>query len=422
MSNTASLGGHSGIRLFDSDGDPVELADLTSMLQDFSGKRSFNTVFGEAVQGVRADSISCQFQYNNGSRDVLASVSGSGATSNANNLAACSITTTTGASSLTSKDSVRYRPGHEASAQFTSLYEGAAVGVKQYHGFLDSVNGACFGTQDGVFGVWFITGGVETFTPSASFNGDKLDGSGSGFIIDPTKLNIYMVQFGWLGAAPIVFSMYMGHILGWRVVHTIDRINISTTPHLGNPSLPVGMKVARASGTGSAAAVRSSSWRAGVVAGKDETNSADRWFSKTALDVAPAGTANIRYNLLTINNKSTFQGKTNHVSLEMSIIALDNSTNRTLAVYGTKGASLAGAAAAIDIAVDDSVASYQTGGTVTGGVQGPATVQHNDTGQRIDVRNTGIIVYPGESFTFEVVGSQNYTGTFSVSARWRELF
>lgn len=231
MSNAASLGGHSGIRLFDSDGDPVELSDLTSMLQDFSGKRSFTTVFGEAVVGNRSDSISCQFQYSNSSRDVVSTVSG-----------------------------------------------------------------------------------------------------------------------------------------------------------------------------------------------EREVNSSERWFSHTVLDAAPAGTADIRYNILTLNNKSTYQGKVNPVVFELTIVAFDNSTNRTLAVYGTKGATLTGASAATDVNTADSVTSYQTGGTVTNGSQGPATVQHNGTGQRIDVSNTGIIVYPGESFTFEVVGTQNYTGTFSVSARWRELF
>ncbi len=420
MSNAASLAGHSGVRLFDSDGDAIDIADLFGTPVDFAGKRAFNTTFGEAVVGSLNDNISCQFQYSNSTRDVLATTSGSGTTSNANSMAAVNITGAVGSSTLTSRDSVRYRPGHECVAQFTSLYEGAQSGVKQYHGFLNSVDGACFGTQDGVFGVYIIENSVETFIPSSSFSESAY--TGLGFVHDPSKLNLYMVQYGWLGVAPISFSMYMGHLLGWRVVHVHDRVNISTSPHLGNPSLPLAVKVARASGSGSAASVRTASWRAGVVAGEQEVNSSERWFARTQLDLSFAGTANIRYNALTLNNKATYQGKTNHVMLELGIVAFSNSTNRTLAIYGSKGSTLTGAAAAIDVDADNSVCSYQTGGTVTGGVQGPATIQLNNQASRIDVRGTGILVYPGESFTFEVVGSQSFTGTFSMSARWRELF
>lgn len=416
--NPLSLKGHAGVRLFDSDGDSIDVADLFGMPKDFAGRSSLNTVFGESITGWRVDSISCQFQYS--ARDVVASTSGVGSTSNANSLAAVEITGGVGSSTLTSRDSVRYRPGHECVGQFTSVYEGAQIGVKHYHGFLNGTDGACFGTQDGVFGVYIISNSVETFIPSTQFSHG--DGSELGFVHDPSKINIYMVQYGWLGIAPIVFSMFMGSLLGWRVLHVHDRVNINTTPHLGNPSLPLAAKVVRASGSGTSAAVRTASWRAGVVAGNDEVNSSERWFAKTQLDVAPAGTANIRYNLLTVQNKATYQGKTNHVLVELGIVAFSNSTNRTLAVYGTKGGTLAGNTAYADVNTDDSVCSFSTGGTVTGGSQGPATIQLNGTSTRIDVRDTGIIVYPGETFTFEVVGSQNFSGTFSMSARWREFF
>jgi hypothetical protein len=422
MSDELLVRSHSGVRLFDHDGDPIDIAALTAMPTDFAGRQGFNTVFGEGVQAQRADSISCQFQYSNSARDVVPSVSGSGSTANADNMAAVHITGAVGSSTLTSKGAVRYRPGCECCAQFTSKYIGAQAGVQHMHGFLNTTNGATFGTKDGVFGAYLLSDTVETFYPSTAFSHDKLDGSGSGFELDPTKLNLYMVQFGWLGVAPIVFSVYCGSLLGWRVAHVIDSGNVAVQPHLGNPSLPLGVKVSRASGSGTAAAVHSASWRAGVVRGADVANAADRWFSTTVLDAAPAGSANVRYNLLTLRNKTTYQSKVNHVPHEISIVAFDNSTNRTLAVYGSKGSTITGGSAAADVSTADSTATIETGGTVTLGSQGPATVLHNGDGTRIDVRDTGIIVYPGESFTIEVVGGQNYTGTFSVSVRWRELF
>lgn len=381
--------------------------------KDFAGRQAFTSVFGEAVIGWRSDDVSVQFQYNNSSRDVVSAVTGTGVVANANAMASAGIVGGAGTASITSRDAVRYRPGHECTAQFTSLYEGAAVGVNQYHGLLNGSDGACFGTKDGVFGVWFVTGGVETFIPESEFSEPPV----GGFNHDPTKLNLYMVQYGWLGVAPITYSIYMGHKLGWQAVHVIDRANKVIVPHLGNPSLPIQAKV---SGTGNAA-IRTASWRAGVTAGEAESNSSERWFAHTVLDATLSGSTTPS-NVFTLRNKSTFQGKTNHVRFELGVVAFDNSTNKTLAIYGNKGATLSGNGAYADIDTANSVIEVSAGGTVSGGGRGPATILHSGNGTRIDVRDTGIVVYPGEAFTFEVVGASSYTGTFSVSARWREFF
>lgn len=422
MANLQSMQAHSGVRILDSDGDPIDTIDLISNPKDFAGRRAFNTVFGEHVMGWRSDSISCQFQYSNSTRDVVAESSGSGVATNSDSMAHVALGTAVGSCSLRSIDAVRYRPGHELMAQFTSRYDGAQVGVNQYHGLLNGADGVTFGTKDGVFGVWHILNSVVEFTPQSEFNMDKLDGTGSGFILDPAKLNLYMVQYGWLGVAPTVYSVYCGAILGWRVCHIVDHVNMVTVPHLGNPSLPVQVKVERLSGTGTAAMVSTASWRAGVVAGETEYNNADRWFANTQLDVVLGGAAGTVYNLLTIRNKTTYQGKTNHVPLEIGISVFDNSTNKTLAVYGSFGATLTGNSAYTDVSTADSVAEYSTGGTSANGTRGPATVLRKDAYQYLDVRGTNVVVHPGETLTFEVVGASAFTGTFSVSTRWVEYF
>lgn len=391
------------------------------MARDFAGRRAMNTVFGETIVGSREDDISVQFQYSNSARDVTAAVSGSGATSNSTQQAVVSITGAVGSAKLTSMDSVRYRPGHETTAQFTSVYVGAQAGVAQSHGVFNATNGIGFGTENGIFGVWILDGGVKTFTPQSSFNGDKLDGTGeSGFTIDITKMNIYMVNYGWLGIAPIIFSVYTGHITGWRVAHVIDLVNIDAVPHIRNPTLPIAVEVVRTSGSGSAASVRTSSWRAGVVAGDSELNSANRWFAYTSFEFVIA--ASTRHNVFTLRNKTTYQGVTNHVVVELGVVAFDNSTVKTIAVYGTKGATLTGASAYADINTADSVMEVSTGGTVTLGTRGPATVLQKDSSARTDVRGTGILIYPGEAFTFELVTGSAASGNVSISARWVERF
>jgi hypothetical protein len=394
---------------------PVKTTD-----RDFAGRQNFNTVFGEAVVGWRNDDVSVMFQYNNSTRDVTQTVTGSGVITNSTEQASVALGTGVGSAVIASKAPIRYRPGHEAVSQFTSMFIGAQSGVNQYHGMLNGVDGITFGTKDGVFGTWFIEGGVETFTPRSSWIGDKLDGTGpSGFILDFTKVNIYMVSFGWLGVAPIIYSIYTGPTFGWVVCHSLDKVNTGTTPHINNPSLPISVKVSRASGTGTIAEIRTSSWRGGVVGGSSET-AADRWFAHTVLNVSIAAGLT-RNNVFTIKNTSTFQGKTNHVVMELAIVTFDNAGNKTVAFFGTKNAELVGASAYVDVDSTNSISAISTGGTIVGGLKGPATVVKAGGDRRTEVKDTGILLYPGETFTFEAIAT-TFTGDISLSARWVEYF
>jgi hypothetical protein len=399
----------------------LRAAPVDTVSQDFAGRRSFNTIFGEGVVGWHSDNISVMFQYNNSTRDVTPVVTGSGAVTNSNEQAVIGIGSAVGSATLTSLDAIRYRPGHEITSQFTSVYNGAQVGVNQYHGILNDADAATFGTKDGVFGTWFIEGGVSTFTPQSAWTGDKLNGLGtSGFNIDPTKKNIYMVQFGWLGIAPIIYSVYTGYLTGWRVAHVIDRVNTTTTPHLDNPSLPIAAKVTRTSGTGTAADIRTSSWRGGVTSGEEEDNASNRWNAYTTLDASiTAGLA--RNSVFTIKNAATFQGKTNHVVVELAIVTFDNSGNKTVAFFGVNNATLTGNSAYADVDANNSVISVSTGGIITAGTRGPATVIKSGGDRRTELLGTGIKIYPGQTFTFEAIAA-TFTGTISLSARWVEKF
>lgn len=399
-------------------GDAILVAPV-----DYARRQAFSTVFGESVRGGFHDDVSVQFQYNVSARDVSTTTSGTGVVAHSGEQVSVAAGTGVGSALVTSKDAIRYRPAHEAVAQFTTVYEAAQSGVKQYHGLLNSDDAVAFGTQDGVFGVWLIMGGVETFIPQSSWLGDKCDGLGSsGFTLDPTKKNIYMVQYGWLGIAPIIWSVYTGYSTGWVVVHYHDVVNEQTIPHLHNPSLPLAMKCVRASGSGTDAKIKSSSWRAGVVASEVVTNSSNRWFANTVLEAAISG-GGVRDNIFTLSNPTTFQGKTNHIVVEIGIVTFDNAGNKPVAFYGSINCTLSGATGPTPKDATNSVISLYTGGTVTAGTQGPAATLVKAGGdRRTEVLNTGLLVYPGTTFTIEAVAASAFSGNVSVSCRWVERF
>ena len=198
-------------------------------------------------------------------------------------------------------------------------------------------------------------------------------------------------------------------------VHKVVFVNSAIETHLENPNLPAGVKVRRVAGSGAGIVISTGSWRAGVISGPEEDNGSNRWFAHTVLDFALAGV--VRNNVFTIRNKATYQGKINHIIVELGVVTFDSTANKTVAVFGTKDATLAGNGPFVDIDTVNSVLDVSEGGTLTGGTQGPATVIKAGGDRRTDVLGTGIKIYPGESFTFEVDPGGPVNGGFSISAR-----
>jgi hypothetical protein len=116
-----------------------------------------------------------------------------------------------------------------------------------------------------------------------------------------------------------------------------------------------------------------------------------------------------------------YAGKVNHIQAELMIVTFVSDLNKTAAVYGVKGAVLTGNTAYTDIDTSNSILSVSTGGTILSGVRGPATVLRAGQDRRTDVSGTGIKLFPGETFTFEVEPGGPVNGTFSISARFKEF-
>lgn len=382
---------------------------------DFEHNSHHASIFGEMTTGDREDYVSIIFQYGVSARDVTLSSSGSGVSSHDQGMASSVVNSGIGMQIIESKDVNRYRAGHEMVSNFTGVFKGAAAGVNQYLGPRNNQDAACFGTSSGQFGVWFIDSSVASFVPRAQFNSDPA------LWLNPEMMNLYRVAYGYLGAAPIRFSAYNPAERRWDLVHEIMRVNSYDTPHLSNPTLPVAAVCERTTTqSNTPSAVKTASWRAGSVGGQDKSNSASRWFATTILDATIV--ANSGNNVLTLHVDTAFGGLTSHVVCELGVVAFANDTNKTVAFYGTKAAQITSGSAPAPISSGSSVMQVSTGGYVTGGTRGPATVLRSNNDRRTDVLNTGIVIYPGETFTFEAVAAAGVAGTVSISARWVERF
>lgn len=144
---------------------------------------------------------------------------------------------------------IRYRPGKSQQIFVTGNFGGLQVGVTKRIGYFDD-NTQTESTGDGVFfevdptGIFVVrrtsTSGslFDNRTPQASWNVDRLDGTGpSGAVLDLTKFQVCVFDFGWLGAACVRWGFVVdGRLV---IVHEEFPSNSLTVPFMRHPSLPV---------------------------------------------------------------------------------------------------------------------------------------------------------------------------------------
>lgn len=137
------------------------------------------------------------------------------------------------------------------------------------------------------------------------WNGDQMTGVGgttnpTGAKLDPSKLNVYQIQFRWLGAGIIRFSVEDPRENSYGALialHTIHWSNKYTSTHLGNPAMKLGLVAYNLGGPTGIVTVSSGSWMMGIE-GKVIQNDYPRSTSTSKTSLA----ANTIHHILSIQN------------------------------------------------------------------------------------------------------------------------
>lgn len=147
-------------------------------------------------------------------------------------------TNSAGSAVYASRRSAKYRPGQGMTARFTAAFTTGVADSTQIVGAGNSLNGYFFGYNGASFGICHRNAGSDVWTPQASWNGDKADGSGaSAFTLTKTYGNVYMVKYPYLGYGDIGFYVLDSVSARWLLVHTIRYANTTATVQLSNPNL-----------------------------------------------------------------------------------------------------------------------------------------------------------------------------------------
>jgi hypothetical protein len=135
-----------------------------------------------------------------------------------------------------------YLPGKSHSITMTGVMGAPVTNVRQQIGYFDDKDGVFFEQTTGGLSVVLqtsVTGSVvKNVFLQASWNRDKLDGTGpSGVIIDPSKAQIFIIDFQWLGVGRVRYGF---NIAGQNVYcHEINNANNVMTTYMRTAQLPL---------------------------------------------------------------------------------------------------------------------------------------------------------------------------------------
>jgi len=267
---------------------------LRAILYDANGQRvpvGFDSnanadreTFGAAIVAHRSTSLSVDWTLSFALNPVSTVASGGGTGNQSNGQAQLNTGVAVTAAFLAqTKQRINYQNAREIYAIFTAAFTTPTSGASfQRAGIYDTNNGFYVGYAGVAFSLTIRTAAINVDVPQASFNVDTLLGaagstftnSGTPAALNPTRLNVYRIRFGWLGGATITFQI-MSPDGNWVTFHRIQAPNSAVTPSIQNPNLPMTMEVSKTAADATSLVISTSSWEAGVAGSNSASNGAN---------------------------------------------------------------------------------------------------------------------------------------------------
>lgn len=400
-------------------------------LRDSGGREipNFLSAFGEHITAELSPIFQYSFEATISNTELIAqTVSGTGACSNPSAMAQVATGATAGSKAwLRGQHAAKYNAGFGALLRISFMAVSPAAGCTQAAVLVDEYgstslfkNGLAVG-MDGIVPTLYRFQNDTTYKVARSAWDDPLDGTGrSGINLDFTKLNVFYIQYKYLGAGAINFYCENPSNGLPYLFHQIPYANLYTIPSSFNPNYYAGIFVTNGATTSNVTANTAS------IAYFIEGKTAQKWMNHLLHSTPRVSKSGVTADvpMLTIRNKATYNSKKNFIDLRpvrYTISSEASSASNQAWLTVIKNATLTGASYS-DIHATNSVVEVDTSATVvSGGIISFPTELAGKNGAAIeDINDFFDILHPNESLTF-VVGSTN-SCTFKASLQWKELF
>lgn len=252
----------------------------------------------------------------------------------------------------------------------------------------------------------------KDWTPQTSWNKATLINEDGGFTLDPSKLNVYKVDYGYLGSAGIRYYVYNPVKLEWVHVHTVKFSNLNTTTLFTNPSMKVGWVAASLGSSGVNLTVKGASCESSI---QGKRVPRERTKSKK---VVQTSMGNTETTALAIRNRLVFGDKPNLGEIIPTKISVDTdqvkggvfgvylNTNRSTVTEHVEFAS-------DSIAIIDTSKGTITGGTLIDSISNSGELDLTDNDLFLISRDELFITYTSN-------GGGGASDQVTVTITWRE--
>jgi len=274
-------------------------------------------------------------------------------------------------------------------------------------------------------GTFSISGGITASIAEQTAGVNKTDGHiaqaswnitttpFSGF--DPTQLNVYKIQFGYLGVANITYSIYDPNIGNFVAVHQIEWANSNNSTHVSNPNFKIGWTSASLGASGTNLTVLGASGSIFLEGDEVIPNST---FSTSSSE---SGVGTTLTNIETIKNRLVYGNQYNLGKAFPIRVSVENDHTKAIIVQIIRNATVAGT---LDYEYQDEFNSTMlvetNGTTVTGGTVIDSIIVEKATSEVIDLTILNSEILPEETLT---IAAQTVSGTGAVvtsSLTWKE--
>ena len=260
---------------------------------------------------------------------------------------------------------------------------------------------------------------TENWTYQADFNIDTLDGNGpSGMVLDPSKLNVYQINFRWSGVGEIRYAIEDANNGNMIFFHHEHYTNRYTIPHLLNPSMKIQYVAASLGGTGANVKVCGSSIM-GAIEGLIQVTNLPNSVGNSRSGIAQ----NTYEHLLSIRNHNIFQNKVNQreIILKRISAAATSASSSPIQVFLYKTITCTDAREWVNIGAG-SFASYSLQDTTVNHQQDRVIYQFvimPGAANSIDLSDLRIIISPGQSCAVGIYAT-NTVQNAGVTLTWIE--
>ncbi|WP_010291791.1 hypothetical protein [Clostridium senegalense] len=358
------------------------------------------------------------FNYNINSDYIITTTANGGTATQGDSMAILSTSTANnGSSKIATRRVLRYSPGLGGLARFTAVFTTGVTNSQQIIGLGDDTDGFYFGYNGTDFSILRIQNGTSNWISQANWNVDKMNGTGpSGMTLDPTKGNVYTIQFQWLGFGVInyyVTSTTTGQPI---LVHRIQYPNTAIVPSVYNPSFPLTAKVVNSGNTSNVVLKTPSAM---AFCEGDGYSQAIITRNSAANSVSLSTPTN--QNGLTILNTSTFASKVNRTRIRLDFVSTSVQGERAVLFKLVRNATFGTTLSYTPINANTSVIQYSTTQTsATGGIQIFSFESPINSGSQLFLNSLNITLAPGETLTLQVTSSNSTQLDCSFS--WEELW